>query len=394
MRAACLTALVALTAAFPASAQFPLSAEIGTSGIAATEARLAALPAPAPDELFALAGLRFLGAIEGALQLRWRKGMSADYSELPIFRLPIPENPAPEPFAPADVTALLTGVSADMTATQDALTRLGPADFALEINLNDLWFDLNTNGTRDEGEAISGVSGLALGRGTGAGNVIVRFDAADAAWLAAYSHFLKAFTSLALAFNPEPAIAKVLDAGVQMQALQGETPPENALDMIFGRQVDRIAMVYFALQQQPDATLTRAAHQSLLDMIAANRRFWALVDLETDNAAEWVPNDRQTSALGLTMPPGTGARWQAVLADAEALLTGAKLMPHWRFGAEAGINLKRRFESPAPVDIPAWAHGAGLLPWAEKGQRITPENWQEFQRLVQGDAMLFAVFLN
>ncbi len=394
MRAACLAALVVLTTALPAAAQSGLSAEIGAKGIAVTEARLAALTNPAPDELFALAGLRFLGAVEEALQLRWRKDMSADYSELPIFRLPIPENPSPEPFAPADVTALLKGIAADMTGTQDALTRLGPADFALEINLNDLWFDLNTNGTRDDGEAIAGVSGLALGRGSGAGDVMVRFDTADAAWLLAYSHFLQAFATLALAFDPEPAIAKVLNAGVQMQALQGDTPPENALDMIFGRQVDRIAMVYFALQQQPDVSLTRATHQSLRDMIAANRRFWALVDLETDNAAEWVSNDRQTSALGLTLPPGTGARWQAVLADAEALLSGTKLMPHWRYGAEAGINLKRMFESPAPVDIPAWAHGAGLLPWAEKGQRVTPENWQEFQRLVQGDAMLFALFLN
>jgi hypothetical protein len=164
--------------------------------------------------------------------------------------------------------------------------------------------------------------------------------------------------------------------------------------MMFGRQVDRLAMVWFALQQQPDPALTRAARDHLLAMVAANRRFWALVEAETDNRAEWVPNDRQTSALGIDMPPGTGAAWQAVLADAEALLTGRKLIPHWRLGPGAGINLARMFDDPAPVDIASWAQGSGILPWAEPGPRLTPEAWRAFTRIVGGDSVLFAVLLN
>ena len=97
-----------------------------------------------------------------------------------------------------------------------------------------------------------------------------------------------------------------------------------------------------------------------------------------------MPNDRQVSGLGLNVPPGTGERWQAVLADAEALLKGEALIPHWRFGAEAGINLKKAFENPPAVDLVTWIQGEGLLPYAEKGRRISADAWNDFERLVSG----------
>lgn len=385
-------------AAPPASAE-TLSEEIGRTGISATEARLATLPSPTNEDLFASAGLRFLGGVEAALQIRWQTGVRADWSELPILRLPIPENPDARPFAPQDFIDLLTGLEASMAASRTALAALGDKPFALDIAMSDLWFDINMNGTRDAGEDVSSVAGLTLG---GAGRIAsvdvidptVRFDTADAAWLSAYTNFLSGFTNLALAYDPAPAIQRVLDSEEKIYALWGDTPPTNALDMMFGRQADRVAMALHALAQTPDPTLTRKAHAHFLAMITENRRFWALVNLESDNDREWVPNDRQTSALGIIMPPGTAERWQAVLADAEKLLTGELLIPHWRFGAEAGINMKKMFENPVPVDLITWVQGEGLLPFAEKGTRASLFAWNEFTRIVEGDAMLFALFLN
>jgi hypothetical protein len=387
---------LALLAA-PATAE-TLSEEIARSGIAPTEARLAALASPTNEDLFALAGLRFLGGVEAALQLRWQTGVRADWSELPILRLPIPENPAARPFVPADFTTLLTGLDADMDSARATLTELADKPFALEIRIADLWFDINMNGTRDEGEDVASVAGLTLG---GARMIavpvpdpVIRFDTADAAWLTAYTHFLSGFVSTALAYEPEPAIRRVMDSSAAIYALWGDTPPPNALDMMFGRQVDRIAMVLFALSKTPDKTLALDAHGHFLSMIKENRRFWGLVEVEEDNDREWVPNGRQVSGLGLNVPPGTGERWQAVLADAEAVLKGEALIPHWRFGAEAGINLMKAFENPPAVDLVTWIQGEGLLPYAEKGRRISPAAWNDFERLVSGDAILFAVFLN
>lgn len=390
-------ALAALLIASPVAAE-TLSEEVGRAGIGPTEARLAALPSPTNEELFALAGLRFLGGVESALQLRWQTGVQADWSELPILRLPIPENPNARPFVPADFTQLLTGLDADMDASRAALEQLGDKPFALEIRMSDLWFDINANRTRDEGEDLGTVTGLTLGGGrmvtVDVQDPAITFDTADAAWLAAYTHFLSAFSKLAQAYDPEPAIQRVLDSSKAIYALWGDTPPNNAMDMMFGRQVDRAAMVLFALSKTPDKALAQESYDHLLAMITENRSFWSMVALETDNTGEWIPNEAQVSGLGIYMPPGTADRWQAVLADAEKLLKGEALIPHWRFGAEAGINVKKMFENPPAVDLITWVQGEGLLPYAEKGPQMSAAAWRDFESLVQGDSMLFAVFLN
>ncbi|MES2539875.1 MAG: hypothetical protein V4583_04735 [Pseudomonadota bacterium] len=391
------TLVLALLLATPISAE-TISEEIARTGLAPTETRLAALPTPTNEDLFALAGLHFLGGIEQALQLRWQTGVKADWSELPILRLPIPENPDAIPFQAADFTALIRNLDADMDASRAALTQLGDKPFALPIRIADLWFDINANGTREAGESLAEVTGMALGGGRGNGVAVedptITFDTADAAWLAAYTHFLSGFASTARAYDPEPAIQRVIDSSKAIYALWGDTPPRNAMDMMFGRQVDRAAMALHALSNTPDKALAQDAYGHFLGMIEENRRFWSLVALETDNTGEWVPNDVQVSGLGLTMPPGTGERWQAVLADAEKLLKGEVLIPHWRFGAEAGINLKKAFENPPAIDLVTFIQGEGLLPYAEKGPQMSMQSWRDFEDFVQGDAMLFAVFLN
>jgi hypothetical protein len=388
---------LAMLLATPVAAE-TISEEIARAGLAPTEARLAALASPSNEDLFALAGLRFLGGIEQALQLRWKTGVKADWSELPVLRLPIPENPDAIPFQAADFTALIRNLDADMEASREALTRLGDKPFALPIRVADLWFDINANGARDPGESLAEVTGMALGGGRGMGvqveDPVITFDTADAAWLAAYTHFLSGFSATALAYDPEPAIQRVIDSSQAIYGFWGTTPPHNAMDMMFGRQVDRAAMVLHALSRTPDKALAQDAYDHFLAMIQENRRFWALVALETDNTGEWVPNDTQTSGLGLRMPPGTGDRWQAVLADAEKLLKGEVLIPHWRFGAEAGINLKKAFENPPAIDLVTFIQGEGLLPYAEKGPQMSMQSWRDFEDFVQGDAMLFAVFLN
>ena len=110
-----------------------------------------------------------------------------------------------------------------------------------------------------------------------------------------------------MAYDPEPAIQRVLDSSKAIYDLWGATPPNNAMDMMFGRQVDRAAMVLIALSKTPDKALAQDAYTHFLSMIEENRRFWSLVALESDNTGEWVPNETQVSGLGLMMPPGTGA---------------------------------------------------------------------------------------
>jgi hypothetical protein len=394
---------IALALASPAAAQ-SLSAEIGTNGIAPTLARLKAQPEPALEEIFAIGGLHFLGAVERALQLQWRTGAdqvtgnAGDTLGLPFLRLPVPPNPAPEPFQGALITQLFTDIDADMAAARTALATL-PAgeDFGLELTFSDLWFDVNQNGARDPEEDAMAILGPQLlgwewhERDPAAPPLTVRFDAADAAWLAAYTHVMSGVANTILAYDPAASIDRVLAT----KAAFGLTPlPEYPSYFDVETFADAFAMLEGAVNQTPDAARAKAAKEHFLAMIADNRRFWTAVALETDNEREWIPNDSQTSALGIVLPPGTGDTWLGVLADGEALLQGRLLVPYWRGEAGQGLNLGRMFDEPAPISITGWIQGWSAVPYLEKGPVIDSTSFRQFEALMGGNAGLMMVFLN
>lgn len=385
-----------LLAAAPAAAQ-DISAEIAGTGLAATEARLASLPAPTEADRFALGGIRFLRAVEATFQTRYRTGMSDPTGTIPFLRLD--QGAAPDAsFAPGDVAALFTAAATGMAAAREPLADLatGP-EFALTIRLGDLWFDVNADATRTPDEDLMALLGPSLlgwrwfDRDPATPAPTITFDRADAAWLSAYTHLLEGVSEVILAYDPTDALTRAATARDGMRAI---SPPYAEEFFVITPFVDAVWVMLDALDQQPDAARLSKAQAHFLSMVADNRSFWAAVESETDNTAEWLPNDRQTSALGLTLPPGTGATWLSVLADGEALLKGEKLIPYWRLGDGAGVNLARMFTDPAPIDVKDWIQGTGALPYLEKGDTITPESWRQFEAMMGGDAMLMSLWLN
>jgi hypothetical protein len=397
-----LSLIFLLNLALPAAAQ-TISAEIGTSGLAATETRLTALPSPTDADRFALGGVRFLRSIEGALQLRWKTGLSEQLSMLPFLRLPIPENPDATALDPATIATLFSNVSTGMDSARAPLAAIPPnADFGVEITLSDLWFDINANDARDEGEDMLSVAGpMILGwawaeRDPATPAPTIRFDGADAAWLSAYTHLLGGLSDVILAYDPTAPITRTTDARTAMSQL-GQLTPDPFFGMGGGAAldaVDYISIFLATLNQTPDKARMASAHSHLLAMVADNRRFWAEVVNETDNAKEWLPNDTQKSALGVELPPGTGPMWLGVLSDFEALLTGQKLVPYWRITGPAGVDVGQMFTDPSPIDLIAWVQGEGAVPYLKQGELISPANWQAFEQVMSGQAMLFTLFLN
>ncbi len=385
-----------------ALAEATFSSRIATNGLSAIKAELEGLAAPTPDELFALGGVQFLAAIQTALQTRYRTGMTgglAMMSDMPLLRLPIPENPSPEPFDPAIIDTMFAQMAADLDGAIAALDRIGDADaVGVTFDTAEIWFDINANAARDPGEGLNEVASFLIPAGfDGApASLTVRFDTADAAWLSAYAHLLSGVSDVVLAFSPTAAITRVLEATATMEAM---TPGVRNMadDYLFNDAddaLDLIAIFIGALEQQPDVELSRAAHAHFLAMIADNRTFWTRVAQEQDNELEWIPNKRQQSVLPIAFPKDTGARWQAELADAEGLLTGRLLIPYWRLGDGAGINLAKLFQDPPEMDVAGLIQGHTLVPYMEKGQLISGTNLMMFNEMVSGDAGLFMVVLN
>ena len=394
-------ALCALIAAGSAHAE-TLSAEIGTKGLAATETRLAALAAPTEDETLTLGAVQFLRAIEGSFQTRYAYGLTDRSGMLPLLRLGLTDNPAPQPFDPAVIARIFTDAESGLAraiTTFVALPETSPA--ALELALADIWFDVNANAKREPGEGMADIVGtFTMGISPAEAGMeppplpTIRFDVADSAWATAYAHLLSGTANAVLAYDPTKPIGRILQAHTDLQAF-GPTPPSfiTGSDQI-PDEVDMIAMILAALDQQPDAARAAKAHGHFLAMIDHNRRFWRMVEAEGDNDHEWLPNARQTAALGVTLPPETGPQWLAVLDDAEALLKGEKLIPYWRMGDLGGVNLQKLFLDPRPVDVAGWIQGWAAVHYVQKGPLVSPQNWNAFSEMMLGDAMLFAIWLN
>jgi len=396
MRVFTTLALVFLTGSVSAQALLP------GEGLAAAQTRLAALESPSADDQFSLGAVGFLRGIENSLQLRWQHNMAIKDFDIPVLRLPVPPNPNAKPFSPELITVVFENLRDDMAISQAALDSIAGAEVAVELDLTDIWFDINMNNTRDSGEGmvefgISSIMSRQQARELASQpktDMTVRFDTADVAWLNAYTHMLSGLSELVIAFNPTEAITKVLAANQQMMDLMAGTQPQNMYNMMGGHWVDRFAMVYGALNQQPLAEHTRAAHGHFLDMIRLNKVFWAGVAIETDNNKEWIPNASQTAALGFTLPEGAAETWQAVLNDAEKLLKGELLVSFWRIEPVGGVNVKALFYDPPVVDIVDWVQGAGLMPYLQRGPTVSARNVRLFERMVSGDTVLFALLFN
>jgi hypothetical protein len=88
------------------------------------------------------------------------------------------------------------------------------------------------------------------------------------------------------------------------------------------------------------------------------------------------------------------AGWHEFLNEAESLLTGKKLIPHWRFKPGVGINLRKVFQEPREFDLVFWAHGAAAVPYAEAGEVVTGETFRRFERMFRGNFVGFAIWFN
>lgn len=370
------------------------SALIGTKGLTAAAEQLQAADA-SPDRDMALAAVRFLAGIEAAYHARWRIGATSPLLPVPVLDAELPPNPDPQPIGADFLNALVTDLGAAMQDTREALPK---DDAALVLRLTDLWFDIDGDGTRTPAEDLVTLVGLPIPEGV---TPEVRFDASDAHWLRAYTHLIGAMTEMALAFDPEPALAKRIALTTELETQFAQPPGQMARDprflneaMAFGPIVDQIAAVVQTLRNQPDPDRVATAAQHLQDMIAENRDFWSAVAAETDNDREWIPNQTQQAALGFDLPPDTADAWLGVLDDAQAVLDGKMLVPFWRFAPGHGIDLKAWIDDPSSVDLIDWIQGSAALPYAKPGLTVGDDNWNRFTTMFQGRAGLYMVLFN
>ena len=347
---------------------------------------------------FLIGGYEALAGVEHILQVRY-----ANYSgELPLVpggQSPLGYNPDAK-FDPAFLENALSGALTHWQRAQDSLDKAVGKDFAINVNIGELWFDINKNGKRDAGEdLVRQLSEIPQFRNTESSNKTVRFDTADADWLAAYVHVLSGSAEMILSTDPTPAIKTITEGRALLQE-KGAIKSTPFVNDGGDPTLETFAVFITALRGTPDKVRTNAALSHFKAMIAHNKSFWRLVMAETDDENEWLPNPKQTAAFGPNVSLEMAEGWQDVLGDISDILEGKTLLPYWRVTSregsdrDIGINVEKLMQDPSDFDIILMIQGTAIAPYLEEGEIAEMRSWRRFSRMTSGNSSIMALWFN
>ncbi|ESX13040.1 hypothetical protein NKJ16_01475 [Mesorhizobium sp. M0179] len=366
-----------------------------------------------PASAYAAGAGEFFTALEILAGGLHRHGFESPQSfMLPLMRLPIPDNPDPEPLTYEQFRAILVAFR-DRLETSAATLGSVPADadIGMVVDLTHAGIDLNEDGAIAPDESMAAIM-ASLSRGGissdgAASSLTFRFDRADGFWLQGYAEFLMAQADFWLAHD----FRTMFDGSFHMLFPRAKLPLQDILvppagDMgssIFSsewRIADFISMVHLVNWPVVEPERRQAARRHLLEIIRLSREDWKAIRAETDNDREWLPGPQQKGEnplTGLEVGEEQIEAWLATLTMAEDLLEGRKLLPHFRITASTGqgINMKRFFEEPKPFDLVLSITGPAIAPYLESGEIVTSGEFDQIQRQFGGGGFLtFALWFN
>ncbi len=404
--------LSAASAAEPQAATALFAAKTVTERNAALTT-LEAAASSDPASAYAAGAGEFFTALEILAGGLHRHGFESPQSfMLPLMRLPVPENPNPEPLTYEQFRAVLVAFRDRLEKSAATLGSVpADADIGMVIDLTHVGIDLNENGNIAPDESIAAIM-AALSRGgissdAAAPSLAFRFDRADGYWLQGYAEFLMAQADFWLAHD----FRSTFDGSFHMLFPRAKLPLQDILVPLDGgmgggilssewRLADFISMVHLINWPVVEPERRQAARRHLLEMIRLSREDWKAIRAETDNDREWLPGPQQKGEnplTGLEVGEEQVQAWLATLTMAEDLLEGRKLLPHIRItaGTGQGINMKRFFDEPKPFDLVLSITGPSIAPYVEEGEIVTSDEFDQIQRQFGGAGFLtFALWFN
>jgi hypothetical protein len=356
---------------------------------------------------FGLGVIQFVGAVERMVQTFHRYGLRAHAGGdmLPFARLPIPENPKPEPIRYADLRALFVQWTEDLAKAEATLAKVGSADVKLPLHFGLIRLDSNADGKAEPDERLFN---LYIQLNAEARNQVtpeaakafqITFDQADAVWLRGYCHLLMAMSDVYLAWDAHELFEHTApfffpNAKTPFPFLRRH-PGFNQAQFEIADALDAVAFIHLVRFPVQEPARLKSALAHLESMIALSHESWKLILAESDDDHEWVPNTKQHSVMPVGAVNNEMVKaWLEFLDEAKAILKGDKLIPFWRRGPESGVNLRRVFTEPRPFDLVLWVQGTAATPYLQNGVCTSPETWSRFQRIFGGEFIGFALWFN
>ena len=350
---------------------------------------------------FSLGVLQFFEALEILAQDFYRLGLNNQldqFQNIPFLRLPIPQNPNPEIATPEEISRTLERFHNNITKVNQILQNLDENEFNTSIDISSIPIDFNSDGIIGENEYFHEIytsyNQNARGLFKEGESLIVDFDLGDVYWLRGYSHLLLALSDFILAHEWDEVYRHTAHIFFTRVSSDIALTLREHTGAPFAVYADLIAGVHVMNLEVKSPERLVSAHNHLMQVIKCSRLSWSHIENETDKNKEWIPNPQQRGVTGVQISPAMLDGWKEFLDEFENILTGVKLVPHWRFGEGLGINIHRVFHEPKSFDLVLWIQGSAVIPYLEEGEVIHRDTWSEITSVFEGNFIGFAVWVN
>ncbi|MBC8115944.1 MAG: hypothetical protein H7062_16275, partial [Candidatus Saccharimonas sp.] len=228
---------------------------------------------------------------------------------------------------------------------------------------------------------------------------VIAFDRADVDWLRGYCHLLSALGEMSLAYDGQ----ELFDVSVHRLFQHAKTPHEFLLEpnrdqnggwFTFEDIADAVAIIHMLRFPLVEPKRMESALKHIEQTLSLSRQMWKRVIAEIDNDREWIPGPKQSGAINVRVTQEMIDNWMVALDEAEQIVQGKKLLPFWRGKPTRGVNLRRVFLEPRPLDIVLWVQGTAATPYLEEGELTKPDTWQQINRAFGGQFLGFGFWFN
>jgi hypothetical protein len=363
---------------------------------------------PTDDQLrFGLALLRFLEGIESMVQSWHRYGLQPEQEMaafIPFLRLPTPVNTNPETISYQDFRAVFEALVTKLSEVEANLAAITDPEVRLPIRFGLIRLDLDADGLATEDELFWRIftrynrqaASLELKEENKAFHIVL--DKGDVHWLRGYCHLLLALAETYLAYDSQELFEKTAQLFfpkvTSPYAYLQQEPAIEAGGFDMAIIADAVAVMHLLNLKPLEPERMQHALAHLEAVIRESRLSWEAIAGETDNEREWIPNAQQTSVMPIRVDEAMIEGWQQFLKEAERILKGEVLVPHWRVTDGRGINLRRVFSEAGPLDLVQWFQGSAALPYLEEGTLTDGATWRQLQDLFGGNFIGFALWFN
>jgi hypothetical protein len=361
-----------------------------------------------PEARFGVAMLDLVIGVERFAQTLYRHGLTPPNAGplTPNVTLPVPPNPSPEPWDYEGVRQMFEALVADFDMARAAFEKAAvEGDYAIVIDPLQIRLDLDADGKVDPAESIAGMfalmSGSRFGRPDNQAQDALKheigFDRADAYWLAGYSDVIAAQADFLLAHDFSDFVNVLFHrffpkAGFPMEEFSkgGQLMLDPETDAGIS---DAVAAIHTINWPVIDPARLAGVRARIKAVIGYSRRNWDAILAETDDNYELLPSPRQTPPVPeARIDDAEVAAWRATLDQADRILDGELLVPHWRF--KQGFDLKAYFETAKRTDLVMILTGYGAVPFLKDGPIASPEDFRETQQAFGSNWLGYAFWFN